>query len=204
MFADLPADIRVLAAEWSKSEGALFPLAMVDADAYQRAVACVGLLGPFFEQHADQISSLQVARESAAQELAGMAEAEGVSTVGLSVGQIADAAAAHRLRVLMAKEQMSAEETSIHNSRVAGEAWASVLEPDTSGGMPGAPMVWTEIHVHSGARLLRRAAMDEDTGAAVFSIELTTTDSESPTYTQRFLSRDEWLADRERIKESYG
>ena len=84
---------------FTMAEGALYPLAITDPERYQRAVVAVGLVVGQLRDTCSNVADLMRC-VPAAEQVAQLAAAEGVSLAGLDPVAIADAAAALRYREL--------------------------------------------------------------------------------------------------------
>jgi hypothetical protein len=87
---------------FTAAEAAVYPLAMTDPDRYERAVTAVGLEFQQLRRDCPSIDALVERLPAAADQVAELAAAAGISLAGLAPDQVADAAAALRYRELAA------------------------------------------------------------------------------------------------------
>ena len=196
----IPAGLRTRADSWRAAENAIYPLAVTDTDAYQQAVALVGLLRTHFEAEATSIDALSAAADTAPAVLRSLAARAGMHTIGVDADAVVGCAAAARLRELLSMETSSLEDRSIAEARAAGVTWAMVAEPDLALAGTGAPMVWIEVHVESRARLVRGITMDPQTGNPLFTLEVMPPGESRPAMRLELDSRQEWLEEAEEIR----
>jgi hypothetical protein len=87
---------------FTAAEAAVYPLAMTDPDRYERAVTAVGLEFQQLRRDCPNTDTLVERLPAAADEVAELATAAGISLAGLALDQVAEAAAALRYRELVA------------------------------------------------------------------------------------------------------
>lgn len=196
----IPPELRSRADSWRAAEGAIYPLALTDTDAYELAVALVGMLRPHFATVVASFDDLVAAVDTAPSVLRSAAARAGTSTVGVDTEAVVGCAAAARLRELLAVNTSAFEERSMTEAKAAGLTWAVVAEPDLALAGSGVPLQWIEVHVASGARLVRGISMDDQTGEAKFSIEVMASGEGRPTMRLELDSRQEWLQEAEQIR----
>lgn len=199
----IPPELTARAQAWRAAEDGVYPLAVTDTDAYERAVSLVGLLRPHFESEAPSLAELPVAADRAGAVLRLLAARAGTTTVGVNVDAVVGCAAAARLRELLAAETPGSEEQAVLAARDAGLAWAVVAEPDLTLAGMGVPQQWIEVHVASGVRLVRGISMDLSTGAPRFTIEVTAPGESSPAMRLEFENRQQWLEESEQMRADF-
>ena len=199
----VPPELASVAQSWRASEDAIYPLAVTDTDAYERAVLLVGMLRTFFETEADSLATLPAAVDKAPAILRSLAVRAGSSTVGADVDAVVGCAAAARLRELLAAEASTSEERHLEAAQKAGLAWAVVAEPDLALAGMGVPQQWIEVHIASRVRLVRGLSMDQQTGEPVFTIEVLAPGEARPSMRLELDSRQEWLDEAEQIRQAF-
>src|SRR5215475_14092663 len=83
------------------AEDRLYPIAMVDADRYERAVRLVGLLARELARTCASLDELALAQPIAREQLAAVARAEAIPLEGLDVELVVEAAMSQRFRALL-------------------------------------------------------------------------------------------------------
>ncbi len=192
----IPHEHAELARQLRGAEDRLFPLAMIDADRYKRAVRLVGLLSRQLADTCASLDDLAAAGPDTRFRLTVLAGAEGIPLGGLDPDLVADAAMSHRFRELLAEQATQLRQQRIDRARAAGLAWAVIEEPDPATWGTGAAR-WVEVHVATGAVLIRSVAADPKTGNPTFRIELL---SEVGSRVEEFSDRAAWLAVIDRIR----
>ncbi len=194
----IPAAYRGLAARLQAAEDRVFPLAMVDADRYERAVTLVGLLRPEVDKRAPDLESsdrcgpalLAVARD--------LASRRALPTADLDLDAVVDAARSQRLRVLLVDIGRDSEATRIEQARAAGLAWAAVSEPAAADLGIAPQQQWVDVHVATGTRLVRQVRMDPTSGRALFQVDLRSPDGQGMAI--ECADRAEWLETAEELR----
>jgi len=192
----IPAEYAELARQLRGAEDRLFPLAMIDADRYRRSVRLVGLLARQLTETCASLDDLAAAGPDTRFRLTVIACTEGISLDGLDPNLVADAAMSHRFRDLLAEQATQLRQQRIERARAAGLAWAILEEPDPAAWGTGAAR-WVEVHVATGAVLVRSVTADPNTGTPTFRIELL---SEVGSRVEEFTDRAAWLAAIDRIR----
>ena len=187
----IPPEYAALARRLRAAEDRLFPLAMVDADRYQRAVRLVGMLARELTESCAGLDELDAAETALRFRLGVLAAAEGIPLDGLDTGLVIDAALSQRFRVLLMEQATDLRRQRIESARAAGQTWA-VLEAPDAAAWGGGSARWVEAHVATGALLVRSATADPATGAATYRIEVF--DRPQGMRVEEFADRDDWLA----------
>jgi hypothetical protein len=167
----VPAEHAELARRLRAAEDRLYPLAMVDADRYQRAVHLVGRLAGRLAETCDSLDELAVAEPDARRWLADPEVTGGVPVAGLDPDLVVGAALAQRFRALLSLQGAALREQALERARAAGLAWAVLAEPDPASWRAGAAR-WVEVHVGTGTVLVRSVAADPGTGVPVYRLEM--------------------------------
>ena len=199
----VPPELHARAQSWRAAEDLLYPLAVTDTDAYQQAVQLVGMLRPHFEDRAPGLGDLADAADQARAVLSSLAARAGISLVGIDSDAVVGCAAAARLRELLAQDTFGSEERAISAAREAGLSWAVVAEPDLTIAGLGVPQQWIEVHVESGARLIRGIAMDQRTGEPLFTIDIVAPGETRSSMRLEMEDRAEWLEESDQIRVTF-
>lgn len=193
----IPGEYAALARQLRGAEDRLFPLAMIDADRYQRAVRLVGLLARQLTETCTSLDDLAAAGPDTRFRLLVIAEAEGIPLGGLDPDLVADAAMSQRFRALLAEQATQLQRQRIERAREAGLAWAVLEQPDPAA-WGGGSARWVEAHVATGTVLVRSVVADPNTGIATFRIEVfdSATGAAGPAgmRVEEFTDRSAWLA----------
>jgi hypothetical protein len=195
----IPAEYAALARQLRGAEDRLFPLAMIDADRYQRAVRLVGLLSRRLSETCASLDDLAAAGPDTRFRLTVIAGAEGIPLDGLDPDLVADAAMSQRFRELLAEHATELRQQRIERARAAGLAWAVIEEPDPAAWGTGAAR-WVDVHVATGAVLVRSVAADPNTGTPTFRIEVFGNSAGAAIRVEEFTDRSAWLAAIDRIR----
>jgi hypothetical protein len=185
----VPAEHAALARRLRAAEDRLYPLAMVDADRYQRAVQLVGRLSRRLAETCASLDELAAAEPDVRGWLTDPEVTGGVPVGGLDPDLVVEAALAQRFRTLLSEQAAALRNRALERARAAGQAWAVLEEPDPAAWSGGSAR-WLEAHVATGTVLVRSVAADPATGAPVFRIEVT-----SPArgiHVEEFHERDAW------------
>lgn len=150
---------------WHAAEGRLYPLAMVDAGLYQRALVLVAAIRETLRSSVSSAEELAERHSDAARLVAAAAESTATSSVGLSSDDLFGAAAAARDRELAAEAARQARLEAVAAARQAGGQWVEMFAVGL-----GARIPELRIHVASGRSIHTGMSMDADTGAPVFQL----------------------------------
>jgi hypothetical protein len=167
----VPAEHAAFARRLRTAEDRLYPLAMIDADRYQRAVQLVGRLAARLAQVCDDLDELAAAEPQVRGWLDDPEVTGGVSAAGLDRDLVVDAALAQRFRTLLSDQAAALRNRILDRARAAGQSWAVLEEPDSASWTAGSAR-WVEAHVVTGAVLVRSVAADPASGAPVYRIEV--------------------------------
>jgi hypothetical protein len=150
---------------WQAAEGRLYPLAMVDAGLYQRALVLVASIRGTLRSSVSSAEELIGCQSDAAYLVALAGENTETSSVGLSVDDLFGAAAAARDRELAAHDARQARLEAVTSARQSGHEWAEMFALGL-----GARVPELRVHVASGRAIQTAMSMDSDTGAPVFQV----------------------------------
>jgi hypothetical protein len=167
----VPAEHAAFARRLRTAEDRLYPLAMVDADRYQRAVQLVGRLAGRLAQTCASLDELAAAEPRARGWLDDPEVTGGVPLAGLDPDLVIGAALAQRFRTLLSEQGAALRRRALDRARAAGLAWAVLEEPDPAA-WSAASARWVEAHAVTGTVLVRSVVADPGTGAAVYRIEV--------------------------------
>lgn len=182
---------------WRAAEDRLFPVALVDPDAYRRSLAVVAQLLRELRANTtslDQLLDLDVEPAPLLQ-----AASEG-SAVGVADRLAIDAAFAVRDRELAAAAERDQRVAAIAAARLAGAEWVDLEGSWEAVCRTGARH--TAMHLASGRALV--ATVDPYSGDDPHRLEVVVLDSDTGTpvemtdQDQRFADRASWMAERER------
>jgi hypothetical protein len=182
--APVPVEHAELARRLRSAEDRLFPLAMVDADRYQRATRLVGLLAGRLRETAKTLEELA----SADADLRVWMRFEELPLPGLDPELVIDAAMAMRFRAILAEQAAELQERALDRAREAGQRWAVLEEPDAAAWRAGTAR-WIEVHVDTRALMVRSVSADPVSGATVYRLEVTSDGVRAEEYSDR----DRWL-----------
>ncbi len=115
---------------------------------------------------------------------------------------LVDAALAQRYRVLRAESAARSIDLVIDEAREAGESWAGLEAPDVSTMGFAAEQRWVDVHVATGARLVRTITPDPASGHARFRIELRQPGAGGSGMVIDLESRQEWLDEAAAIRQA--
>jgi hypothetical protein len=167
----VPAEHAAFARRLRAAEDRLYPLAMIDADRYQRAVHLVGRLAGRLAETCTSLDELAAAEPQVRAWLDDPAINGGVPRAGLDPDLVIEAALAQRFRTLLSDQGAALRNQVLERARAAGLAWAVLEEPDPAA-WSAASARWVEVHVATGTVLVRSVAADPASGAPVFRIEV--------------------------------
>lgn len=188
----VPAEHAALARRLRAAEDRLFPLAMVDADRYQRAVRLVGLLGRRLSATCASLDELAAAQDRVRGWLADAAAGAGIPLDGLDPELVVEAGMSQRFRALLNEHAATLRRQKIERARAAGLTWALVEEPDPASWGAGSAR-WAEAHVLTHALVVRSVVADPATGRPTYRLEVFGAQGSVPR-TEEFDDRDAWLA----------
>lgn len=194
--------LRRARARWRGAEDRLFPVVLVDPDAYRRALSVVGLLLEELRANTTSLDQLLGLDVDPAPLLAAL-PAGGVGFAGSASGEdrlTLEAAFAVRDRELVAAAERGRRAAAIASARSAGATWV-----DLEGSWEAAQCTrarHTEMHVPTARTLI--ASVDPYSGDDPHRLELVVLDGDTGTLVETaeraraFADRAEWLAERER------
>jgi hypothetical protein len=194
--ASVPPEHAALAQRLRSAENRLFPIAMVDADRYERAVRLVGLLARRLAGTASDLDGLAAAEPQVRDWLVADAREHAISLVGLDHDLVVEAAMSQRFRALLSEQATELQRAAVERARLAGETWAVLEEPGPAAWSGGSAR-WVEVHVASGAVLVRSAVTDPTTGVAAYRLEVMGGGDGADgagVRAEDFTERDGWLA----------
>jgi hypothetical protein len=205
--ARIPAEHADLARRLRTAEDRLYPIAMVDADRYERAVRLVGLLAQELTQSCATLDELALAQPRARERLVAVAGAEAIPLAGLDTELVVEAAMSQRFRALLSEQAAELRQRLVAEARSAGRAWAVLEEPDPAAWGAGSAR-WVEAHVGTGALMIRAVAADQETGQPAYRLEVFGgPDAESGppqgVHVEEFGDRDAWLAAIDEVRRAY-
>jgi hypothetical protein len=169
--ARVPAEHLDLARRLRTAEDRLFPIAMVDAELYERAVRLVGLLAKDLTHSCANLDQLAQVQPETNKRLLVTAHTEDIPLIGLDLDLVVEAAMSQRFRAILAEQAVELLQQHVDDARAAGLRWALLEEPDASAWSIGA-VRWVEVHVATGALMVRSVAAEPRTGEPVYRIEL--------------------------------
>lgn len=185
----LPADV---AARIRSAEDRLYPLAMVDVERYRRGTTLCALLLEDLRGHSPDLTALLGRRELLLDRVPGLADAAGVSLLGLEPETLVDAAMALRCRELEVERARSQQQERIASARDNGQEWL-VNEPSPAAVMAGFYRR-EELHVPTGSRLVSSVEAGNRGRPTAFVLEVIPPDADrGPTRSVTFADKDAWL-----------
>lgn len=197
--------LRRARARWRAAEDRLFPVALVDPDAYRRALDVMTVLLEELRVSTTSLDQLLGLDVDPAPFLAALpaGSAGGVRCAGSAGGVdrlTLEAAFAVRERELAAAAERSARAAAISSARSDGATWVDVEGSWEAVQRTGARH--TEMHLATGRALV--ATVDPYSGDGPHRLELVVLDGDTGTpvettdWAQAFADRAQWLAERER------
>jgi hypothetical protein len=188
----IPAEHAELARRLRNAEDRLYPIAMVDADRYERALRLVGALARELARTYATLDELALAQPHARARLTAIARTEGIPLTGLDSELVVDAALSQRFRQLLSEQAAQLRQRLIADARAGGAAWAVLEEPDPAAWGAGSAR-WVETHVTTGALMVRSVDADVRTGQPSYRLEVIG-GPRGGVRTEEFVDRDDWLA----------
>lgn len=197
--------LRRARARWRAAEDRLFPVALVDADAYRRALHVVSLLLDELRVSTTSLDQLLDLDADPAPLLAALPDeaANRIQPAGSAGGEhrlTVEAAFAVRDRELAAAAERSRRAAAIASARSEGATWVDLEGSWEAVQRTG--LRHTEMHLATGRALV--ATVDPYSGDGPHRLELvvlgadTGTPVETTDEDRVFADRAEWLAERER------
>jgi hypothetical protein len=197
----IPAEHAELARRLRDAEDRLYPIAMVDADRYERALRLVGMLARELAQTYATLDELAMAGPQTHTRLSTIARTEGISLSGLDTQLVVDAALSQRFRQLLSEQAGQLRQRLVADARAAGDAWAVLEEPDPAAWGAGSAR-WVETHVTTGALMIRSVDADARTGQPSYRIEVIG-GPRGGVHIEEFVDRDDWLAAIEALRRTF-
>ncbi|MFE3452599.1 hypothetical protein ACFXJ8_27115 [Nonomuraea sp. NPDC059194] len=182
----IPPEYTELARRLRAAEDRLFPLAMVDAERYQRALRLVGALARRLADVGDPAALAAVEAE-----MGGWLDSLDVPMDGLDAQLVIEAAMSQRFRELLT----SMGERSVEQARAAGQEWAVLEEPDDAAWRGGRAQ-WVEMHLATGSIMVRSVVAEP---VITYRLEVTG----DAVHVEEFTSREAWLAAIERVRQAF-
>jgi hypothetical protein len=155
---------------FTAAEARLYPLAMVDPEAYERAVTLTGTLLKDLRATCPDIDAVLHRREALMLLLTENTDAARSSLFGITPEILVDAASALRCRELQAEQDAAAAEARVAAAREAGQEWL-VDEPDPAAVMAGIYRR-IELHVPTGAVLVSSVEAGSAGAPATYKLQL--------------------------------
>jgi hypothetical protein len=189
------------------AEDRLFPIAMVDAERYERAVRLVGLLAQELTRHCASVDELALSEGWARETLAAVAREARTPLAGLDAGLVVEAAMSQRFRALLFEQATELRQRQLAQARAAGQRWAVLEEPDPAAWSTGSAR-WVEAHVATGALMVATVDADPQTGHPAYRLEVfgSSDPKAGPAQgvrVEHFVDRDAWLAAIDEVRRAY-
>jgi hypothetical protein len=180
------------AARLRSAEDRLYPLALLDAERYQRGTALCALLLEDLRTHASDTPAVLGRRDELLDLLPHLAEQTGLGLSGLERETLVDAASALRCRELEAAQAHGREQERLAAAREAGEEWL-VDEPDPAAVLAGA-FRRVELHVRTGTRLVSRVEAGTAGRPTTYHLDLVPADpGDTPPRSMQLDDQRAWL-----------
>jgi hypothetical protein len=151
-----------LPAAWAAAEGQLFPSVLALPDVYERTVLALRATLDRLRALGTGTGPLLEASASGPALVASAAEQRGISTSGLDVGLIGQAALAMRHREVIADRAASARLQVVRRARAEGRTWVVLEESGDWAGDPYLPYRRVEVHVPTGRVVAVTTTLEED------------------------------------------
>jgi hypothetical protein len=186
-------------ARMTAAEARLYPLAMVDPDLYERAIAAVGLVATRLRESCRTVEEVLGQREALLGVLPRVAADSGLSLSGLASDNVVDAASALVCRQLQASRAAAAGQARIDDARRAGLEWL-VDEADPATVMAGVYQR-VELHLPTGSAVVSTIEAGSAGAGVTYTVELLPGHAGAAAVSpQVFSNRAEWSPAVERLK----
>jgi hypothetical protein len=197
--AGIPAAVL---ARFTAAEGRLYPMAMVDAERYQRATALVGLLVAQLRESCADLGAVLDRRGDLLEQLPVIADDAQLRLAGLPADDIVDAASALRCRELQAADGAAARNARMAHAKTAGQAWFVAEEADPEEVMAGSYRR-VELHLPTGSTMITSMEAGRSGASASYQIELIparTASGSAASQTWVYPDQAAWVAAAERLR----
>jgi hypothetical protein len=189
-------------ARFTAAEARLYPLAMVDADLYQRATALVGMLARDLRENCPDIEAVLGRRDLLLTLLPDQAALAGVSLAGLQADTVVDCASALRCREVQAQRAEASARARVDAARESGQEWV-VEEPDPATVMAGV-FRKVELHLPTGCIVVSSVEADSAGAPSEYRLELIPPRTDSGAIregrSESYPDRASWALATERIR----
>jgi hypothetical protein len=189
-------------ARFVSAEARLYPLAMVDADMYERATALVGLLARDLRENCPDIEAVLGRRDTLLTLLPDLAAQAGVSLAGLPTDTVVDCACALRCREAEAQTVAANARARIDAARESGQEWL-VEEPDPAMVMAG---VFRRVELHLPTMCIVVSSVEADSVGAPLEYRLELVPAQNDSNDRRdgraeiYSDRASWVLATERMR----
>lgn len=189
-------------ARFTAAEARLYPLAMVDADLYQRATALVGMLARDLRENCPDIEAVLGRRDVLLTLLPDQAAQAGVSMAGLQADTVVDCASALRSREVQAQRAAASARARIDAARESGQEWL-VEDIDPATVMAG---VFRKVELHLPTRCIVVSSVEADSAGAPseYRLELVPPETDSGALrvgrSESYPDRASWVLATERMR----
>ena len=189
-------------ARFTAAEARLYPLAMVDADLYQRATSLVGMLARDLRESCPDIEAVLARRDALLTLLPDLAAQAGVSMAGLQADLVVDCALALRSREVQAQRAETRARARIDAARESGQEWL-VEETDPATVMAGV-FRKVELHLPTGCMVVSSVEADSAGAPSEYRLELVAPQSDSGALregrAESYPDRASWVLATERMR----
>lgn len=189
-------------ARFTAAEARLYPLAMVDADLYQRATALVGMLARDLRENCPDIEAVLARRDVLLTLLPDQAAQASVSMAGLQADTVVDCASALRCREVQGQRAEASARARIDAARESGQEWL-VEEPDPATVMAGV-FRKVELHLPTGCIVVSSVEADSAGVPSEYRLELVPPQLDTGALREERLEsypdRASWVRARERMR----
>jgi hypothetical protein len=162
------SDLRRRQAGWHQAEGRLYPLAMVDPDAYQRAIRLVAGVLDELRRDVHSYDELAVAETRATDIVIGVAESAGVGLGAVAPADVFDAACAMLDRELAQQLLLQRRLSALSAAAEADQGWLDLPGRPQLGERGGIPEL--RVFVATGAAIHTSIDYDPDTGSTRYLV----------------------------------
>lgn len=194
-----PSETTAAESRFAAAESRIYPLAIADTEAFERATSLVGLVAVELRACSTVVEVVERLDEIVAR-LQQIAAAADIDTTGLPLLVVAEAAAALRCRELRSERAAAELRERIDRARADGQSWL-IDEPSPELMMAGI-MRRQELHLPTGATLITSAEVDESADQPAYSLDLFPGNPANGVVavSESYADRAEWLAAAERLR----
>ncbi len=160
----LRSELRARRLRWRAAEARVYPIAMVNADGYQRAVAAIAELMAYLRAEINGHQELIDVSDEPSERARALADEAGP---GIDPVDLINAACAGRDREIVVNMQLNRRIVAIEGAVAAGHRWVDVaVAPSELPGGRAPQFPELRIHLRSGLAIYTSEEIDPDTAIA--------------------------------------